>query len=74
VCLVPLAAISTRGALRNLGRQRWVRLHRLVYPSAAAAVVHFFRLVKAELAEPLLYAALLAGLLLVRLVPLPRWL
>ena len=72
LCLVPLAATSTRGALRRLGGRRWVRLHRLVYVAAGAAVVHFLWLVKADLAEPLLYAAVLGALLLARLVPTPR--
>jgi sulfoxide reductase heme-binding subunit YedZ len=71
VCLVPLAASSTRGALRRLGGRRWRRLHRLVYAAAAAAVTHFLWLVKADLREPLVYGAILAALLLARLGP-PR--
>jgi sulfoxide reductase heme-binding subunit YedZ len=64
--LVPLAATSTRWAMRRLGR-RWTRLHRLVYPTAVLAVVHYLWLVKADLFEPLLYGAILAVLLLARL-------
>ena len=64
--LVPLAATSTRWAMRRLGR-RWTRLHRLVYPIAILAVVHYLWLVKADLFEPLLYGAILAVLLLARL-------
>jgi sulfoxide reductase heme-binding subunit YedZ len=64
--LVPLAATSTRWAMRRLGR-RWTRLHRLVYPIAVLAVVHYLWLVKADLFEPLLYGAILAVLLLARL-------
>jgi sulfoxide reductase heme-binding subunit YedZ len=65
VLLVPLAATSTRAAARRLGR-RWKQLHRLVYVAAACAVAHFLWLVKADLREPLLYAAVLALLLLAR--------
>src|SRR5687768_8567381 len=38
--MLPLAATSTRGWIRRLGR-RWQLLHRLVYLSAAAAALHF---------------------------------
>jgi sulfoxide reductase heme-binding subunit YedZ len=65
--LVPLALTSTRSWMRRLGR-RWVALHRLVYVAAGLAVVHFVWLVKADLREPLSYAALLALLLGVRLL------
>jgi methionine sulfoxide reductase heme-binding subunit len=64
--LVPLAITSTRGWIRRLGR-RWVTLHRLVYVAAMAAVIHFIWLVKADLREPLAYAAALALLLGARL-------
>jgi methionine sulfoxide reductase heme-binding subunit len=64
--LVPLALTSTRAAIRRLGR-RWQQLHRLVYLAATLGVVHFLWLVKADLREPLLFAAALAVLLLMRL-------
>ena len=64
--LVPLAATSTRGMMRRLGR-RWLQLHRLAYLAAGLAVLHFLWLVKADLREPLLHAAILAALLLLRL-------
>jgi len=66
LCLVPLAATSTRAMIRWLGR-RWVPLHRLVYLAAALGVVHFLWLVKSDLREPLAYAAALAALLGLRL-------
>ena len=65
VCLLPLALTSTRGWIRRLGR-RWVQLHRLIYAASLAGVVHFLWLVKADLREPLVYAAVLALLLGVR--------
>lgn len=71
VLLTPLAITSTRGWQRRLGR-RWVGLHRLVYPAAMLAVVHFLWLVKADLLEPSLYAAALAVVLLARIAPARR--
>jgi methionine sulfoxide reductase heme-binding subunit len=60
--LIPLAVTSTRGMQRRLGRN-WVRLHRLVYLVAILGVWHFWWQVKADISEPLLYAAILAALL-----------
>lgn len=62
VLLVPLAATSTRAMMRRLG-PRWKPLHRLVFLSAALAVLHFLWLVKADLQRPLIYAGVLALLL-----------
>ncbi len=61
--MVPLAATSTAGWIRRLGGRRWQLLHRLIYFSAIAGVVHFLWLVKADLREPLIYAGVLAVLL-----------
>ena len=63
--MIPLAATSTNALQRRLGRN-WARLHRLVYPIAVLGVVHFWWQVKLDVAEPLLYAFLLAVLLGVR--------
>ncbi len=70
VLLVPLAVTSTRGWVRRLGR-RWQLLHRSVYLIAVLGVLHFLWLVKADLREPLIYAAVLAVLLAAR-VPWAR--
>lgn len=66
VLLIPLAVTSTRGWIRRLGK-RWQRLHRLVYLSAALAVVHFLWAVKVDVREPLIFGAVLAILLILRL-------
>lgn len=66
VVMIPLAITSTTGWIRRLGK-RWRILHRLVYFSAVAAVVHFYWLVKSDVREPLFYAALLGVLFLFRL-------
>ena len=56
--LLPLALTSTNSMIKRLGSARWRQLHRLVYLAAAAAVVHFLWLVKADLREPLIYLAI----------------
>ncbi len=61
--LIPLAVTSTNKAIKRLGSKRWKALHRLVYPAAILAVVHYIMMVKADLLEPLIYAAILAVLL-----------
>ncbi|HWV80663.1 MAG TPA: protein-methionine-sulfoxide reductase heme-binding subunit MsrQ [Hyphomicrobiaceae bacterium] len=66
VVLVPLAATSNTPMIRRLGA-RWRKLHRLAYLAAAAAALHFIMLVKVWPLEPLIYATLVAALLLFRL-------
>jgi sulfoxide reductase heme-binding subunit YedZ len=68
VLLIPLAATSTAGWIRRLGGKRWQALHRLIYFSAIAGVIHYVWLVKADIREPLEYGAILALLLGYRLV------
>jgi sulfoxide reductase heme-binding subunit YedZ len=68
VMMTPLAWTSTKGAVRRMGYVKWKRLHLLVYPAALCAVIHFVWRVKKDLSEPLTYAAILAALLLVRVV------
>jgi sulfoxide reductase heme-binding subunit YedZ len=60
--LIPLAATSTNSMVRRLGGRRWQRLHRLVYVIAVGGVIHFLWLVKSDIREPALYAAILAVL------------
>jgi sulfoxide reductase heme-binding subunit YedZ len=63
--LLPLAATSTKGMMRRLGR-RWQKLHRLVYLIAALGVWHYYWGVKADVRKPLIYAAVLACLFALR--------
>jgi methionine sulfoxide reductase heme-binding subunit len=63
VLLVPLAVTSTAGMIRRLGGRRWQLLHRLVYVSAVAGVIHYLWLVKADKRVPLRYGAIVAVLL-----------
>src|SRR5881275_2018179 len=61
--LVPLAITSTKGWIRRLGGRRWQALHRLIYFSAIAGVIHYLWLVKADIRKPLQYGFVLALLL-----------
>jgi sulfoxide reductase heme-binding subunit YedZ len=64
--LVPLAVTSNGPMIRRLGAALWQRLHRLVYLATALAALHFLMLVKTWPGEPIIYAALIAALLLIR--------
>jgi sulfoxide reductase heme-binding subunit YedZ len=66
--MVPLAATSTAAMMRRLGGRRWQALHRLIYVSAIAGVVHFWWLVKADVSSPQRYSLIVGGLLLFRLI------
>lgn len=67
--LLPLAVTSTARWVRRLGYARWKRLHRLVYVAALLGVVHFIWRVKADLRQPLWFAATIGALLALRLLP-----
>jgi sulfoxide reductase heme-binding subunit YedZ len=66
--LLPLAVTSTNRMVQRLGAARWKKLHRLVYPAAILAVLHFALMVKGPPVEPALYGLVLAVLLGLRLV------
>ena len=66
--LIPLAITSTSGWIRRLGGKRWNLLHRLIYVSAIAGVIHYWWLVKADIRKPEQYAVILAILLASRLL------
>lgn len=51
--LVALAATSTDGMVRRMGRN-WRRLHYLAYPIGVLAVVHFMLQAKSNVSEPVL--------------------
>ena len=64
--LLPLAITSTNAWQRRLKRQ-WKTLHQLIYPAAILGSIHYLWLVKADTREPLIYLAILLGLLAFRL-------
>ncbi|HEY5291798.1 MAG TPA: protein-methionine-sulfoxide reductase heme-binding subunit MsrQ [Burkholderiales bacterium] len=70
--LIPLAATSTSAMVKRLGAKNWLVLHRLVYAVAVGGVVHFWWLVKRDITEPAIYAAVLVVLLGMRLLFLAR--
>lgn len=67
VLMIPLAVTSTDRMARRLGGKRWQRLHRAVYGVAVAGVIHFWWLVKLDITRPLVYSAIIGGLLVARI-------
>ncbi len=73
VLAIPLAATSNKAAIQRL-RERWKKLHMLIYPIAILAILHFWWLVKKDIREPLIYALVLAVLLGIRVYyKSPHW-
>jgi len=66
LCLVPLAVTSNTYSIRKLG-PKWRTLHKLTYLAVILGGVHFIWLVKGFQLEPLLYMAVILGLLALRL-------
>ena len=66
VLLVPLAVTSNQAMIRRLGGRQWRMLHRLVYVSAIAGVVHYAAMSKIDVRPPLAYGAVLTVLLAFR--------
>jgi len=66
--MVPLAVTSTNAMIKRLGGKRWRALHRLAYVAAIAGVVHYYMQVKADVRQPLVFAAVLTVLLAARLI------
>ena len=64
--LAAMAATSTDGMLRRLGGRAWRGLHRLTYPLALVALVHFGLQSKLEVSEPMVMTGLLLWVLLLR--------
>lgn len=66
VLLLPLALTSNNWSIRRLGPY-WRKLHRVIFVVGILGAVHFIMLVKGVQLEPLIYLALIGGLLLLRL-------
>ncbi len=64
--LLALAVTSPAFIMRAMGGKNWQRLHRLIYVAAAAAVIHFWWLVKTGVRTPWKDTAVLTILLLAR--------
>jgi sulfoxide reductase heme-binding subunit YedZ len=63
VLMIPLAITSTAGWIRRLGGKNWNLLHRLIYITAIAAVLHYFWKVKLDATFPVYYGIGVAFLL-----------
>lgn len=72
VILLALAITSPKVAIKRLGIKRWRVLHRSIYVAGIGAVLHYWMMVKADLAQPIIHAAILAILLGYRVVKLQR--
>ena len=53
--------------IKRLGGRRWQALHRAVYAIAVFAMLHYWWMVKKDITQPAIYAAVLALLLGLRL-------
>ena len=65
VLMIPLAVTSNNWFVRKLGPV-WRRLHRVTYVVAVLGALHFVMLAKGFQIEPLVFLALVAGLLALR--------
>jgi len=70
--LIPLAVTSNNLSLRRLGAGRWRALHKLTYPAAVLGALHYVWLAKGFQFEPLIYMALVLGLVGLRYWPAAR--
>lgn len=65
--LIPLAVTSNNLSVRRMGAVAWRKLHKLVYPAALLGAVHYVWLAKGFQLEPMIYLAVVLGLLALRL-------
>jgi sulfoxide reductase heme-binding subunit YedZ len=68
IMMIPLAITSTNRMIKRLGAARWKRLHKLVYPAAIAAGIHYLLVGKILLPQPIAFATVIAALLGYRLL------
>lgn len=66
VLMIPLAATSNTFSVRKLG-VRWRKLHKLTYGIAFLGALHFVMVAKGIQLEPLIYMAVVIGLLALRI-------
>ncbi|UWR22149.1 protein-methionine-sulfoxide reductase heme-binding subunit MsrQ [Sulfitobacter sp. S190] len=68
VVLLPLVATSNNASVRKLGGAAWRKLHKLTYLAVLLGGVHFLWLSKGFQLEPMLYMAVILGLLALRVI------
>jgi sulfoxide reductase heme-binding subunit YedZ len=66
--LLPLAVTSNNASIKRLGAASWKKLHRLAYFAAMGGAVHYVLLRKIWEQEPITYVAVVAVLLMYRVV------
>lgn len=66
--LLPLVATSNNLSVRKLGAATWRKLHKLTYIAVLLGGIHYLWLVKGIQLEPILYMAVILGLLALRVV------
>lgn len=67
VLMIPLALTSNNWSVRKMGAAAWQKLHRLTYAVALLGALHFVMLAKGFQIEPLIYLAVVIGLIALRL-------
>lgn len=68
VLMLPLAITSTDAMVKRLGFVKWKLLHRVAYAAGALGAIHFYMRVKSDVREPLVYASVVATLMVLRMV------
>ena len=64
--LVPLALTSSKRMIRLL-KDKWKKIHKLIYIISLLGILHYLWLVKVVTIEPLIYAVIILTLLLFRI-------
>lgn len=67
VLMIPLAVTSNNLSIRKIGPLVWRKLHKLTYPIAILAGIHYLWLVKGFQIEPIIYMVVILGLLATRI-------
>ncbi len=67
LAMVPLALTSNNASIKRMGAAGWRKLHKLTYLAAIAGALHYVWLVKGWQVEPLIYLAVVIGLLCLRI-------
>lgn len=63
VLMIPLAITSTTGWIRRMGGKNWNLLHKLIYITALAGVLHYYWKVKLDASHPIYYGGVVVLLL-----------
>ncbi|WP_299027557.1 protein-methionine-sulfoxide reductase heme-binding subunit MsrQ [uncultured Sulfitobacter sp.] len=66
VALLPLAITSNNMSIRKMGAAAWRKLHKLTYVAVILGGIHYLWLVKGIQFEPIIYMAVILGLIALR--------